>query len=485
MKLASLGLATALGLAPVAAHAQVTVTGGVSFNFGAMPGESVGSVDVFFDQLAPYGVWVDDPVVGQVFVPDQPGYVPYQNGHWQYTDVGFVWVSDEPFAWATSHYGRWWFSPDYGRWVWVPDTVWGPSWVNWYEADGTFGWAPIAPAIVLSAGYTVPLAAYHFAPADRLLDANVRRYYVPRARVAAIRSAAQPIAHTETVNNHRVVTGPSPERLQAARITPRPVRASDAKAIGRLNASDAAGIEQRARERRPEIERQNQQRLDQNAELRRAAENRAAKAPENRAQPEPNRQASPQPTPPQRTEPTRPEPQRTEPTRPEPKTEAPPPAQQRTEPTHEPRRTEPTPPPKTEAPRPEPQHNQPPPPEPKTEAPRAEPQHNQPPPPEPKTEAPRAEPQHSQPPPKTEAPRAEPQHSPPPPPEPKTEAPRPEPQHSPPPGPEPKAEAPRPEPQHTQPPPPEPKTEAPHSAPNATHAQPPPEARTNEDKKQH
>ena len=35
-----------------------------------------------------------------MFVPDEDNYVPYQNGYWQNTSVGFVWVSDEPFAWA-------------------------------------------------------------------------------------------------------------------------------------------------------------------------------------------------------------------------------------------------------------------------------------------------------------------------------------------------------------------------------------------------
>lgn len=88
MKLASLGIAVALGAAPAVAHAQVTVSGGISFNFGSLPGEPVADVDVFYDQLAPYGVWVDDPVVGTAFIPDDPGYVPYTHGHWEERDNG-------------------------------------------------------------------------------------------------------------------------------------------------------------------------------------------------------------------------------------------------------------------------------------------------------------------------------------------------------------------------------------------------------------
>ena len=43
------------------------------------------SVDVFYDQLSPYGVWVDEPDVGRVFIPNEDGFVPYTVGHWQYT----------------------------------------------------------------------------------------------------------------------------------------------------------------------------------------------------------------------------------------------------------------------------------------------------------------------------------------------------------------------------------------------------------------
>src|SRR5262245_13857997 len=113
MKIASLVLVFPL-LGTPSAYAQVR--GDVSIDASiSLGGEPVGSVDVFYDQLAPYGVWVDEPRLGRVFVPDSEGFVPYTAGHWQYTDAGFVWISSDPFAWATSHYGRWSFSPVYGR----------------------------------------------------------------------------------------------------------------------------------------------------------------------------------------------------------------------------------------------------------------------------------------------------------------------------------------------------------------------------------
>jgi len=105
----------------------------------SLGGDAVPNVDVFYDQLDPYGTWYDDQTYGWVFSPSQSGYVPYSNGHWKYTDAGLLWVSADPFGWATDHYGRWIWN---NRWVWAPDTTWGPSWVNWRQGDGVVGWSP-------------------------------------------------------------------------------------------------------------------------------------------------------------------------------------------------------------------------------------------------------------------------------------------------------------------------------------------------------
>src|SRR5690348_15205961 len=124
-----LALSLLIGAAPGVARAQISGNISLNVSLGTPPGEAIGSVDVFYDQLSPYGVWVDDARAGRVFIPEQASFVPYTDGHWEDTDLGMVWVSNEPFAWATSHYGRWFYSVDFGRWTWVPDTTWGPSWV--------------------------------------------------------------------------------------------------------------------------------------------------------------------------------------------------------------------------------------------------------------------------------------------------------------------------------------------------------------------
>ena len=42
------------------------------------------------------------------------GWRPYSSGHWLRTDAGWYRASDEPWGWATYHYGRWDLSADFG-----------------------------------------------------------------------------------------------------------------------------------------------------------------------------------------------------------------------------------------------------------------------------------------------------------------------------------------------------------------------------------
>ena len=88
------------------------------------------SFRLFYDQLSPFGMWVDYPNYGYVWIPDgDPDFSPYvTSGYWVFTDDGWMWASDYPWGWAAFHYGRWDFDDMYG-WFWVPDDEWGPAWV--------------------------------------------------------------------------------------------------------------------------------------------------------------------------------------------------------------------------------------------------------------------------------------------------------------------------------------------------------------------
>ncbi|MCW5801576.1 MAG: hypothetical protein KIT31_04260, partial [Deltaproteobacteria bacterium] len=216
----------------------------------AAPGEAVDDVSVFYDQLSPYGVWVDEPRLGRVFIPDTEGYVPYRDGRWEYTDVGFVWISNDPFGTITSHYGRWAYSPAYDRWVWAPDTQWGPSWVQWRESGDAFGWAPLPPEDVADVyGYAPPVYAWQFVPAPYIFSRDLRRHFLPRDRVAVIQREARPITARATIDRRSVVVGPAPDRLRQYRVAARPVRVQ-ASSVGRFTPAEARAMSQRAHARR-------------------------------------------------------------------------------------------------------------------------------------------------------------------------------------------------------------------------------------------
>ncbi len=110
--------------------------------------EPVADFGTFYDDLEPYGEWFDSADYGYVWRPlvvvQSAGWHPYRHGRWAWTDCGWTWLSDEPFGWATCHYGHWALLAGHG-WVWVPGTAWAPAWVCWRQGGDHIGWAPLPP----------------------------------------------------------------------------------------------------------------------------------------------------------------------------------------------------------------------------------------------------------------------------------------------------------------------------------------------------
>jgi hypothetical protein len=106
------------------------------------------SYNTFYTKLDPYGEWRETSDYGYVWQPREAehsrSWRPYTDGHWVYTDSGWTWISEEPFGWATYHYGRWTRLRNIG-WVWVPGDEWAPAWVSWRKSDDYVGWAPLPP----------------------------------------------------------------------------------------------------------------------------------------------------------------------------------------------------------------------------------------------------------------------------------------------------------------------------------------------------
>jgi hypothetical protein len=129
-------LAGSLGPGLYRASAELEVSAGVSIHATAD----------FYEPLGTRGTWVEVGSYGRCWHPAGVvvGWRPYCDGYWEWTDCGWYWVSDEPWAWACYHYGTWAYDPNFG-WVWVPGVEWSPAWVYWRTGGDHIGWAPCGP----------------------------------------------------------------------------------------------------------------------------------------------------------------------------------------------------------------------------------------------------------------------------------------------------------------------------------------------------
>lgn len=141
----------------------------------------------FYDDLSPYGDWVEYPGQGYVWVPKaDDDFRPYStNGHWVWTeDYEWMWVSDYDWGWAPFHYGRWDYDDYYG-WFWVPGYEWSPAWVAWRDGGDYYGWAPIRPGININinfnfGNYNPPNDFWCFAPRRYINSPRIWDYCVDR-----------------------------------------------------------------------------------------------------------------------------------------------------------------------------------------------------------------------------------------------------------------------------------------------------------------
>jgi len=145
----ALALALLLSLArpaPAEAQSRPLPAGPLAGPADAAPSNEAPTLADFVAALEPHGTWSEHPRHGPVWRPTAPGadWSPYLRGRWTHTSAGWYWVGEEPWAWATSHFGRWYLHAAAG-WTWVPGRRWAPAWVIWREGKGLVGWAPLQP----------------------------------------------------------------------------------------------------------------------------------------------------------------------------------------------------------------------------------------------------------------------------------------------------------------------------------------------------
>ena len=181
----------------------------------------------FYNNLAPYGQWIEDAKYGYVWSPDvDGGFRPYfTNGHWAMTQYGNTWISDYLWGWACFHYGRWIFDTYYG-WLWVPGKDWGPAWVMWRSGVGYFGWAPLEPSFefkpnLIADHYFCPKDWWVFLPPQYIYSGNFYSFWSgPTGNSTIIKNTTQLNNYYEN-NKVTYVSGPFDKQVEKA--TKKPV----------------------------------------------------------------------------------------------------------------------------------------------------------------------------------------------------------------------------------------------------------------------
>ncbi|MET4082397.1 hypothetical protein ABIB40_002355 [Pedobacter sp. UYP30] len=178
------------------------------------------SLQTFYDELSPYGTWIQDPQYGYVWRPDvdQSEFRPYYTqGRWAMTEYGNTWVSNYDWGWAPFHYGRWVYN-NYRQWIWLPGTTWGPAWVDWRSGGGYYGWAPMGPSININISfgrrYALPNYCWNFIPRRSIYNNYYPRYNYGRNNVY-IRNTTI-INNTYVYNRRTYYGGPSKSDIRRA-----------------------------------------------------------------------------------------------------------------------------------------------------------------------------------------------------------------------------------------------------------------------------
>jgi len=188
-------------------------------------GGEMGDAAYFHDALSPYGRWVELSPYGLCWLPDGlgPGWSPYSQGFWTYSDYGWTWVDQEAWGWAPFHYGRWWLDPQYG-WVWIPGTEWAPAWVAWRENDAYVAWAPLPPTIhwstdipLHSGGASVdalPPTWWNVARPTQLFAADLRQQLLPSTDKLTALAQTEDRTRITAKDDKPFNVGPNPARIE-------------------------------------------------------------------------------------------------------------------------------------------------------------------------------------------------------------------------------------------------------------------------------
>jgi len=172
-------------------------------------------VAMFYDDLGQHGQWFEYENYGPVWHPSNVDeeWRPYTNGRWVPTDDGYVFESQEPWGWATYHYGNWMPTEGYG-WVWVPGRTWYPSTVEWRTSpedapvDTSYvGWAPIPPPNYVPPPSYAPVSGYY--PGAPMADVLTSPFWIFARAASFLLGFGQPYTPAYSYMAQPVLVSPA------------------------------------------------------------------------------------------------------------------------------------------------------------------------------------------------------------------------------------------------------------------------------------
>jgi hypothetical protein len=199
----------------------------------------------FYDNLSPYGDWIDYPGYGNVWNPHVDGdFRPYDtNGYWVYSPEGWAWVSNYDWGWAPFHYGRWLYDDNYG-WLWIPGYDWSPAWVTWGMVDDYYCWAPLMPDVNVIAdfGSWQPHSFYwNVCSRDHIYDRNISTIIERPERVTSIVNRITIINNFSTTRRNSLHYAKGPDVNEVQRFTKDKIKQVSFKEVNKANQASHKG----------------------------------------------------------------------------------------------------------------------------------------------------------------------------------------------------------------------------------------------------
>ncbi len=221
----------------------------------APPVVVIQSTGDFYAPLAPLGQWETVEGYGSVWVPNgvAVGWRPYCNGHWENTDAGWFWVSDESWGWATYHYGRW-DNDGINGWFWIPQTEWAPAWVSWRSGGDYVGWCPTPPRERFNRGVRIEVGI-DIGPPSAFVFVEQRRFLERQRPATVIVNNTTIINKTTIINNttviNKTVINAGPQVTVIERASGHPIQKVAIRDLRRNTETPVAAVHPELKTRRP------------------------------------------------------------------------------------------------------------------------------------------------------------------------------------------------------------------------------------------